>query len=132
VPIEEPTIETVTDNPVNLRIKGFDPQRLSEVAELIGDNEILLELITQFRTDYTDVITQLKHFLEQGELEKAKSLVHGLKGTASNLGANDIADAAKNLESRLKLEETAMTELDDLEQAWNAFMQYSILELFHE
>ena len=104
-----------------LNADGFDESRLDEVTELLGDHELLLELIETMRHDFAGVADAVDSLIRQGNVDAARSRLHMLKGVAGNLGALRIQKAAQTLEQKLILNEDASLELADFSRVWEAF-----------
>ncbi len=104
-----------------LNADGFDERRLAEVTELLGDDELLMELIETMRRDFSGVADSLGNLIEQGDTDAARTRLHSLKGVAGNLGAVRIHDAAGNLEERLIAAQDAEVQLREFARIWNAF-----------
>jgi CheY-like chemotaxis protein/anti-sigma regulatory factor (Ser/Thr protein kinase) len=63
-----------------------------------GNPRLFRDLLLKFRNSQARVIKEIRAALEEGDMELAARLVHTLKGVAGNIGANDLALAAKDLE----------------------------------
>ncbi|MBF0628406.1 MAG: response regulator [Magnetococcales bacterium] len=83
------------------------------LLDLINNNQVLLRsLLVEFQKQYTTVVEILRSLLagrRQGDLERARSLVHSLKGSSGNLSAMGLYEAARDLESAIR---------EDRQQAW--------------
>jgi HPt (histidine-containing phosphotransfer) domain-containing protein len=71
----------------------FDPSILNELREHIG-NEAIARVIALFKSDVARRVSLLSG-LPGGELSRA---AHALKGSALEVGASALADAARDLE----------------------------------
>lgn len=111
----------VSAAPTELSMDGFNPQRLAEVIALLGDDEMLLELIASMREEFFGVAEDVVSSLQSGGKEHAMHKLHMLKGVAANLGADRIYAAAMALEIKLGLGADASAELDEFCQVWHAF-----------
>jgi CheY-like chemotaxis protein len=115
------------DSPVSsssgvLHIEGFDDARLAEVVALLGDHDLLIELIASMRLEFAEIVEQVTHLLESGEVAAAKSKLHALKGVAGNLGADRICAVVAAIEAKLDSGQSHSAELEDFSQIWNLFM----------
>jgi PAS domain S-box-containing protein len=117
----------VTGNWGTLRIDGFDGDSLSELAELLGGNDLLLQLITTMRKDFAGVSEEIKTFVQNGDIKAAISKLHSLKGVAGNLGGVKIHAVANALEKRLHSGGDASTELGNFCEIWNAFLKAGVV-----
>ncbi|OGT12670.1 MAG: hypothetical protein A2342_00585 [Gallionellales bacterium RIFOXYB12_FULL_54_9] len=120
--------KSATVNPVSqgatigvVFMEGFDEARLEEVSALLGDSDVLIELIETMRQEFVGLPCEIENLLAQGEVVMAKRKLHALKGVAGNLGAVQIQAAAKAMEIKLEAGEEAGAELRNLAQVWNAF-----------
>jgi PAS domain S-box-containing protein len=105
---------------------GFDAQRLAEVTELLGDSDMLMELIETMRQEFVGVPDELQNLLAQGDVAAVKRKLHSLKGVAGNLGAVKIHEAAMAMEHKLEEEADTTAELQALTLVWNAFEKMKI------
>ncbi len=76
-------------------------QRVSNNRELYGN------LLRRFRSGNTDFLFRLRHALAGDDTSTAVQMLHTLKGVAGNLGAEELFDAAAELENLLKAEQAA-------------------------
>jgi HPt (histidine-containing phosphotransfer) domain-containing protein len=106
-----------------LQIAGFDEDRLAEMAELLGGNDILLELIAYMRADFAQVTDEIKTYIAQGNIKAAGNKAHSLKGVASNLGGTRISAAVQAVETKLHAGEAVTDELEKFAEVWNEFLK---------
>jgi PAS domain S-box-containing protein len=106
---------------------GFDAQHLAEVTELLGDSEMLMELIETMRQEFAGIPDEIRNLLERGEFEAAGRKLHALKGVAGNLGAVKIHAAAVELECKLEGGADVAAELQTLTQVWTDFEKMKII-----
>ncbi len=112
-----------SETDINLiSLPGFDSKRLTEVSELMGSNQEVMELIFCMRNDFAQVPSKIKSLLAKGSTNEAKILSHKLKGSAANIGAIDISNVAGSLEAKIILGEDTKVEIENLEQVWNSFL----------
>jgi len=69
-------------------------------ARLGLDESEYRELLSLFIETGTAQFQQLRKAASTGDLPEVASLAHGLKGTAANLGLNDIYQAAAAIEAK--------------------------------
>lgn len=100
---------------------AFNPNILA--ANLLGKEEMISELITEFLEDLGRNITVLKSQFKNAEWDKMVRQVHALKGVAGNIGANQIYVNAAKMEERLRKGETGdiLVILNELEVQGNYF-----------
>ncbi|MDX8125721.1 CHASE domain-containing protein [Methylomonas sp. OY6] len=73
-------------------LPGFD---FSNTLDLLdGDESFLSELLGSFKNSTASTLIALDDLLEKRDLQKARDVLHGLKGVAANLGANRVEQAA--------------------------------------
>lgn len=76
---------------------------LDALKSLFGDDFALQEkLLKQFVTVATTDIAELKEAVESAEPEKVTFLAHKLKSPALTVGANQLAEISRNLETASK------------------------------
>jgi HPt (histidine-containing phosphotransfer) domain-containing protein len=69
---------------------------------LQGDARLYRKLLGDFAENQAGAIADIKAAIVTLDLERARRLVHTLKGTAGNLSASELEDAAKALEADIK------------------------------
>jgi HPt (histidine-containing phosphotransfer) domain-containing protein len=133
VPAIQPQVELsgeltpVSDVASGGYMDGFDAQHLAEVTELLGDSEMLMELIETMRQEFAGIPDEIRNLLERGEFEAAGRKLHALKGVAGNLGAVKIHAAAVELECKLEGGADVAAELQTLTQVWTDFEKMKII-----
>lgn len=70
---------------------------------LNGDEKLLKQLLTKFKAQLANAITELEPSVNNEDSGAAKSIVHSLKGVAGNLGINQLYHYLSNLEQALKI-----------------------------
>jgi len=69
----------------------------------LGGNEALLQtLLLEFRKEFSDTGTRIRALLEQGDVHAVEGLAHKIKGTAGNLSATTLYEAASALDAALR------------------------------
>jgi HPt (histidine-containing phosphotransfer) domain-containing protein len=81
------------------------------LARINGNQNLYRRLISMFHEDHGHTMEHIREAVEQGALDTAHALVHGLKGVAGGIGANSLMAAAEELESRLL--QKSMADLSD-------------------
>lgn len=95
----------VEDYLENLKSYGIDLN--NGLGHIHNDFEQYLELAKMFVSQVGNIMEQLQSFKEQEDCKNYKIYVHGLKGNAATLGANELADIAKQHEDAAKNENIA-------------------------
>ncbi len=85
------------------------------LARCDNDPKLLRRLLLIFGGDYADAMQRLRELLKDNQLADARRLAHTLKGVAATLEAEDVAQAAQELE--LALHAGLIDNLDDRLQA---------------
>jgi len=94
-PISDPPGSTTTEDVMDAVI----PMDLTHLRELVGgDEEVMGEILDLFMEDAPRQIAALGEAITQGNWEEAHRLAHTLKGSASNVGAEPLRQAAWSLE----------------------------------
>ncbi|NOZ23283.1 MAG: response regulator [Planctomycetes bacterium] len=88
-------------------LAGLDIQ--AGLQRLAGDEALYTKLLIDFASNYSGIANDMARALAAGDTEKVRELAHSLKGVAGNLSADDLAEAAADLERSIKT-----GELDDL------------------
>lgn len=89
------TPEPVTAIPV-FEDRVFDSQNL--LVRLDGDRELLVELLEVFLHDFPETQENLFRLSRLGDWTQLRPAAHALKGAAANLGAWQVAEAAREME----------------------------------
>jgi len=76
--------------------KVFDRPALLE--RLMDDEDLVAEVLKGFLSDVPELISELKATLEAGDAQGARHAAHTLKGSASNVSAMALTEAAKKAE----------------------------------
>lgn len=63
-----------------------------------GDHSSVAELIETFLDDSPVRVTEVQHGIQAGDLEQVERAAHSLKGSAGNIGATDLMEAAEALQ----------------------------------
>ena len=64
-----------------------------------GDEDFYLELLTDYAGQASDRCAELTSYLEAGNLKDYEILVHSVKSSSKTIGADDLSELAKSLES---------------------------------
>jgi|SaaInlStandDraft_1057018.scaffolds.fasta_scaffold13671_2 HPt (histidine-containing phosphotransfer) domain-containing protein len=81
-------------------------------AELELDHEDVVELIGEFRTFLEESMVELGKAFDAGELTKARSVAHSIKGSAGNLRVSEVFETSKSMQ--FMLDEGQEKEASDL------------------
>jgi signal transduction histidine kinase/CheY-like chemotaxis protein len=86
-------------NNLPMELPPFD---LAQAAKFSGDNlRLLHQLLLSFASRYENSMTQLKQWLSEKEFTQMEYLAHSIKGMAGTLAAEDLRQAAAELESAI-------------------------------
>jgi len=98
--------------------KVFDRAALLE--RLMDDEDLLADVLRGFISDTPGLITALKAAVEAGDAQGARRTAHTLKGSASNVSAIALMEAAKKAEDAARTEdiEKAGDCLDEIDAAF--------------
>src|SRR6478736_2582768 len=109
----------------------LDLRRLDELRDLDpGDPSLLLRFIDRFRSGARQRLSDLVDARAEGDAEMQGRIAHGLKGTASNLGASALADLCHQIEDlgaagRLADEALVARVEDEVDRAARALEEYA-------
>ena len=92
----------------------------------LGERELEREVLTLFTQQSTDLLARLEKLPREGA-----SLAHTLKGSARGIGAFAVAEAADNLEQRLRQGLPVTAEVTALQQSVGSALA-AIAERLHE
>ena len=97
------------DTPFPDELPGID---IAEgLDRLLGNRQLYLELLQDFYTEYSDIVSRIKTFLIQGNTEKVLYQVHAIKGVSANLAINHLSEVSTALEMVLRAGEEMTPEL---------------------
>ena len=82
----------------------------SGISNVAGNERLYLDLLRRFAAKYRNSNEELPALLAAYETESAARLAHTIKGVAANLGANKLANQAKDIETAI-LAGSPITEL---------------------
>lgn len=102
----------------------FDKEALMERVD--GDEELAKELLELYLEDVPDRINAIKQAQTSGDMKTITIEAHTIKGSSSNIGADDIKEAAFQVELAGKDEnqETIPSLIQQLEEKFNTFQQF--------
>ena len=89
--------------------------------ELVGeDRELFDELVTEFREQGPQRITELGRAIATGDSALASRAAHTLKTNSATFGATELASLSRRLEEAARKDELAGAAglLDDVERCW--------------
>lgn len=88
-------------NPTALALPDLDlPSLLSRVG---GNRPLGMELLRGFCAEYQGAETQIEQLVSRRSYEEGRNFLHGIKGTAANLGLLGVFHSAADYERALKL-----------------------------
>jgi HPt (histidine-containing phosphotransfer) domain-containing protein len=88
------------EDPLPASLPGFDLS--AGLARLQGNKRLYRKLLIDFGEKYMGVAGEIREALDAKDLRQAHSLVHGLKGLAGNLSAENLLTASVELERLVK------------------------------
>ena len=92
--------ETEGGAELNIAIEGIDIKK--GLATVRGRTENYLRVLTVFSQDGREKITEIQNALTAGNTQLYITYVHALKSAAANIGAMNLSETAKNLETAAK------------------------------
>lgn len=96
-------VATVMTEPEAVTLPRIDGLQLgSALHRLGGDRGLLNRLLTCFCEREADSVATIRAALATGDREAATRVAHTLKGLAGNIGAHAVAEAAGEVEARLR------------------------------
>ncbi len=72
------------------------------IKRLARNRRLFMKLLQDFHQDYATAADKIIEAWHAGDTESVKRLVHALKGVAGNIGANDLYQAARDVETALR------------------------------
>ncbi len=97
-PPSTPVVEEEADLPVG--VPGLDTA--TGLSRVLGKRRLYLDLLRKFTAGQRGATTAIRAALDAGDLTTAERCAHTLKGTAGNIGAHPVQDAAERLEAAIR------------------------------
>ena len=107
---KSPTTSTTDDIPA---IPGIDTK--AALIRIGGNKSVYKKVLEKFIHSQSSVSSEIKAALQENNFERAKLLVHSLKGVSGNIGAAQLHQQAEHLEALIKQEAVTETELEKLD-----------------
>ena len=78
----------------------IDDAAFGQTLEMVGgDIGFLNELVAEYRADGASRVADMRAALAAGEAEDLRRAAHTLKSSSASLGANDLAEACREVEA---------------------------------
>ena len=97
-PLPAPTVEEPGDLPTG--VPGLDTA--IGLSRVLGKKRLYLDLLRKFTAGQRGVVAAIRTALDTGDFAAAERYAHTLKGTAGNIGAHPVQDAAEQLEAVIR------------------------------
>ncbi len=96
------------------------------LERLGGDKEFLIELLGELIKQIEISLPDLKKAIETANYDEVRSIAHGLKGAAANLGADKISEQFLQLENMGKEHQlqNALPALQQVEQMYEELKEH--------
>ncbi|MDD5175159.1 MAG: response regulator [Sterolibacterium sp.] len=104
------------------RVEGLDTAEA--LARVDGDANLFHKMLKWFRKSQADAVDDIRAAFDADDRDTAVRLAHTLKGLSGNLGATRLFNAARQLESALRLEGSKMPQahLDTVDELLAALL----------
>jgi len=96
------------------------------LERVMGDEELFLELMGDFKAHYIESRQQLAHLITHKDFNEIKNVIHSLKGAAGNLSIHAMHTClmmAEQLAHEKKLD-LVINLLEDIDKQFNDFMEF--------
>lgn len=91
----------------------------------IGGEKFFLDLLDQFHQQSVTILSDLASAIDQGQTEKARGLLHKLKGSCLTMGAEDMATTVIDLYQGVSTGKTLKTsDLGVIQAALDTFQKH--------
>ncbi|KRE83756.1 hypothetical protein ASG89_11570 [Paenibacillus sp. Soil766] len=107
---------------------------IGEALERMGGKmDIYREMLRKYQDQTTPLIAQLKGVIDTGNLVEALRLLHGIRGSSSNLSANRVFAAASELEDFVKNQEKLQEADRDLTDVFHLIqiLEFELQFVYH-
>ena len=114
------TVITTTPNVNNTDKKT---NQALEQLRAIGGDDFVQEVLEDFNEETNKIISELKIFITNNDIENCRSHFHTLKGSSGTIGLNDISDICKQGEIYSKEEriEKIKDSIEEIDKLFNTF-----------
>ncbi len=79
---------------------------VTALRRMQGNQQLLRRLIIMFRSQNQDTLTRAHNALKNGKTQEAEYLIHSMKGAAANIAACELENAAQDLVTALRKQES--------------------------
>jgi DNA-binding response OmpR family regulator len=110
-------------------LSGFDSKRLQILEIMLGSEDAVFAAIKKFVENFSDIPEKILHHSNENA-HLARETLHLLKGAASNVGANHIADLAAKIDVLLKNDNDAKDKLSELFSEWR-IVSATVMSMSH-
>jgi HPt (histidine-containing phosphotransfer) domain-containing protein len=86
------------------------------LTQLSGNADLLSRMLTKFVTEFGQVPSDVRQFIDQGNMQDAKLKVHTTKGLSGNLGLTALFESSKKLDQQIRDNVIEPAQLDDFER----------------
>ncbi|MBB5020782.1 chemotaxis protein CheB [Desulfurispira natronophila] len=100
VPVEETRAPVKESSQQGLCFEGINMDQLQDMTD--NDHGFLLEMLSRLQIDVTGRYSILGELLRDGKTAEAKALAHTIKGSAGNMGARRLSDAAAAINQAIR------------------------------
>ena len=108
-PIAENSQAFISSSPSNSTSSDVINHETLAELESLGGREFLQTMIQKFVEDALECVTMIEQALDNQDLTQIQESAHGLKGISRNMGATALAQAAVDLETACKIDETTIS-----------------------
>jgi len=98
---------------------AFDIKELAKRMDL--DEEFAMELIKEYIPFIKKELNNLKEAISKNEVEAIEEIAHKIKGTSLNLGFNEIAEIASEIENNAKEQNSDFNFFDSFDELYSLF-----------
>jgi HPt (histidine-containing phosphotransfer) domain-containing protein len=91
------------------------------VKRVMNNTKLYVKLLTKFKTDTR--LDDIETALSSGEMEKAQTAVHTVKGVAANLSLSELFKQSLELETQIKAKAVNPNQLETLKTVFSTTLQ---------
>jgi HPt (histidine-containing phosphotransfer) domain-containing protein len=82
--------------------QSIDRSIIDDLKELGGDWSFVVDLIDIYVDDSKQRVSSLAGAIERGDIDAVEKLAHALKSASANVGAKQLAETCKDVETRAR------------------------------
>lgn len=109
--------KTIVNHKESISIESINTK--DGLMRVMGNYDLYLKLLNSFSMKYSDTMDKLNNNLQKLEFKECEILVHTIKGTSGNLGAEQLYKMSEVLEAEFKMGVNNQETIEDFDRELN-------------